>query len=174
MPINKKSFLVIIVLILTPVRLLEGEIKNNIKMRENEKKKIKFYIICSEWDIDRNQTRSLLSFFLGFQQSSNLLDLPSVPLQTLQQLTSTITSRGEVTRFICVPALPIAIGLCIIYRLVIASLVLMVERPKRGAFGLCSFPALFFTPRSVVFNVALGAWIDCALFHDTLWGCQKS
>ena len=90
-----------------------------------------------------------------------------------QQLTSTITSRGEVTRFIGVPALPIAIGLCIIYRLVIASLLLMVERPKRGAFGLRSFPAFFFTLRSMVLDVALGAWIDCALFHDTLWGCQK-
>ena len=91
-----------------------------------------------------------------------------------QQLTSTITSRGEVTRFIGVPALPIAIGLCIIYRLVIASLLLMVESPKRGAFGLRSLPAFFFTPCCVVFNVALWAWIDCALFHYTLWGCQKN
>ena len=105
---------------------------------------------------------------------SNILDLPAVPLQTLQQLTSTVTSNREVTRFICVPALPIAIGLCIIYRLVIASLLLMIERPKRGAFGLCSFPALFFTLRSVVLDVALGAWIDCALLNHTLWGWEKS
>ena len=144
-------------------------------MIENEKKIIELYNSCSESDIFRIHTRSRspFSFISGFQQNFNFLcQNYHLPLQNVK-LTSAITCRGEVTRFICVSALPFIVGLCIIYRLVIASLILMVERPKRGAFRLCSFPALFFAPRSMIFNVALGAWIDCALLNDTLWGCQK-
>ena len=124
------------------------------------------------WDAEiqalcRWQTSASLLIYkrMQAQQAISMLD---------NALTATITSRGEVTRFIGVSALPFIVGLCIIYRLVIASLVLMVERPKRGAFGFRSIPAFFFTLRSMVLDVALGAWIDCALFHDTLWGCQKS